>query len=157
MTLQYFTLIHTLISLVGIASGFGVISGLIAARVFPRWTAIFLATTIATSLTGYFFPFNGITPAIVVGISSLFALAVACYALYFRRLNGAWRKAFDITAVLSLYLNVFVLFAQLFQKMPALKELAPTQTEPPFAITQGIVFVVFVFLGTVAMRKMHIH
>lgn len=152
MLLQYFTLIHILISLVGIASGFGTISGLLAAKVFPRWAAVFLATTAATGLTGFFFPFNGVTPAIVVSIISLLLLALAGYALYLRQLAGAWRKAFVITAVMSLYFNVFVLVVQLFQKMPALVAIAPTQSEPPFAITQALVLVIFVALGIVTLK-----
>lgn len=153
MTLQYFTLVHILISLVGIASGFGAISGLLAAKLFPRWTAVFLATTAATSVTGFFFPFHGFTPALAVGIISLLLLAVASYALFFRLLKGAWRKTFVITAMLSLYLNFFVLVVQLFQKIPALVEIAPGQTEPPFAITQVVVLAVFVLLGVLAVRR----
>jgi len=149
MALQYFTLVHVLISLVGIASGFGALSGLLAAKLFPRWTAVFLATTVATSVTGFFFPFRGFTPAIAVGLISLVVLAVANYALYFRRLAGAWRKAFVISTLIALYLHVFVLVVQLFQKMPALLEIAPTQTEPPFAITQAVVLVVFILLGII--------
>lgn len=150
MALQYFTLVHILISLVGIASGFGVLSGLLTGKLFPRWTAVFLATTTATSVTGYFFPFHGITPAIVVGGLSLLALAAASYALYGRNLAGVWRKAFVIGAVISLYFNFFVLVAQLFQKTPALVDLAPTQSEPPFAITQAVVLGVFIWVGIIA-------
>lgn len=153
MTIQVFTLIHILISLIGIAAGFGVLAGLLAAKLFPRWTAAFLATTIATSVTGFFFPIHGITPGIVVGIISLIALAVAVYALYLRRLAGGWRKTFVITTVLSLYLNVFVLIAQLFQKMPVLKELAPQQTEPAFTLTQAFVLAAFVWLGVLAVKR----
>jgi hypothetical protein len=103
--------------------------------------------------TGVFFPFRGVTPAFAVGLISLLALAVANYTLYFRRLAGAWRKAFVISAVIALYLNVFVLVVQLFQKMPALMERAPTQAEPPFAITQAIVLVVFISLGISATSR----
>ena len=157
MTLQYFTLVHILISLVGIAAGFGTMSGLLAAKLFPRWAAIFLAMTVATSVTGFFFPFRGVTPGIVVGIVSLVALAVATCALYLWRLAGVWRTIFVITTVLSLYLNVFVLIAQLFQKTPALMELAPGQTGPPFAITQAVVLVAFVALGARAVKNFGIH
>jgi hypothetical protein len=153
MALQYFTLVHILISLAGIASGFGALSGQLAGKLFPCWTAVFLVTTVATSVTGFFFPFRGLTPAFAVGLVSLLALAVANYALYFQRLAGSWRTAFVISALLALYLNVFVLVAQLFQKMPALMEIAPTQTEPPFAITQAIVLVVFILLGIIAMSR----
>jgi hypothetical protein len=153
MTLQYFTLVHILISLVGICAGFGVLAGLIAGNLFPRWTVIFLATTVATSVTGFFFPFNGFTPALGVGIVSLVALGAAIYGLYFQRLSGVWRKVFVIGSVLAQYLNFFVLIVQLFQKMPVLFELAPTQKEPPFAITQGTVLVVFVWLYIAAVKK----
>ena len=153
MALQYFTLIHIAISIAGIASGFGLLAGLVAGRLFPRWAVVFLATTIATSVTGFFFPYHGVTPGIVVGVVSLVALAVACYALYVRRLNGLWRKAFVITAVLSLYLNVFVLVVQTFQKNPALVEIAPEQSGPAIAITQVIVLGVFIWLGWIAVRR----
>ena len=153
MALPYFTLVHILISLVGIASGFGVLSGLLAAKLFPRWTAVFLATTAATSVTGFFFPFQGITPGIVVGVLALLALAAASYALYVRHLAGVWRKAFVIGAVLSLYFNCFVLVAQHFQKVPALSAIAPTPATPPFAITQAGVLLVFIWLGTIAMNR----
>jgi hypothetical protein len=153
MALQYFTLVHILISLAGIASGFGVVSGLLAGKLLSRWTAFFLATTTATSVTGFFFPFHGFTPAIAVGIISVLALAAAAYALYARRLEGAWRGVFVASAVLSLYFNFFVLVVQLFQRVPALVELAPTQTEPPFATTQAIVLIAFIVLGIVAVRR----
>jgi hypothetical protein len=153
MALQYFTLVHIVISLAGITSGFGVVSGLLAAKLFSRWTAIFLATTTATSVTGFFFPFRGFTPAIAVGIISLLTLAAASYALYARRLQGAWRRVFVVGSVLSLYLNFFVLVVQLFQKTPALVEMAPTQTELPFAATQAVVLIAFISLGVAAVRR----
>ena len=153
MALQYFTLIHVLISIAGIAAGFGLLAGLVAGKLFPRWAVVFLAATIATSVTGFFFPFHGVTPGIAVGVISLLALTVACYALYVRRLNGVWRRAFVITAVLSLYLNAFVLVVQTFQKNPALVEIAPELTAPPLAITQAAVLGVFVWLGTIAVRR----
>jgi hypothetical protein len=156
MGVQNLTLFHVFISLVGIASGFGVMAGLIAGQHLPRWTAVFLVTTIITSVTGFFFPFNGITPGIVVGIISLIALAVACYALYVHRLGGRWRIAYVVTAVMALYFNVFVLVVQLFQKVPALAELAPHQNEPPFAVTQAIVLIIFVTLGITAVKKYRI-
>jgi hypothetical protein len=153
MALQYFTLVHILISLVGIASGFGVLSGLMAGKLFRRWTAVFLATTAATSVTGFFFPFNGLTPGIAVGVLSLVALAVAYYALYGRRPERSWRRVFVISAVLSLYFNFFVLVVQFFQKTPALVEIAPTLTEAPFATTQGVVLIAFVVLAIAAVRR----
>src|SRR5262249_13826919 len=106
-----------------------------------------------TSATGFIFPYQGVTPGIVVGVVSLFVLAVACYALYVRRLDGLWRRVFVVTAVLSLYFNVFVLVVQTFQKNPALVEVAPAQSGPPFAMTQAAVLGVFVWLGIMAFRR----
>lgn len=153
MESPYFNLIHVIISLVGIMAGFGALSGMLAATLYPRWTALFLAFTVATSATGFFFPFRGFTPALAVGVLSLVVLAVAIYALYVRRLSGAWRTAYVITALTALYLNVFVLIVQLFQKMPVLKALAPNQSEPPFAVTQAIVLIVFLVLGFFATTR----
>lgn len=153
MTLQYFTLVHILISLVGIAAGFGVLAGLLAGNLLRGWTTVFLVSTIATSVTGFCFPFHGFTPGIAVGILSLITLAVASYALYGGRLAGAWRATFVVTAMVSLYFNFFVLVVQLFQKVPALAELAPKQNEPPFAITQGLVLLTFIALTIMARRK----
>lgn len=156
MEMPYFTLIHVIISLVGITSGFGVLSGMLAATHYPRWTALFLASTVATGVTGFFFPFRGFTPAIGVGILSLAVLAAALYALYVRHLSGAWRKTYVINALIALYLNVFVLLAQLFQKLPVLKALAPTQSELPFALTQGVVLLVFILLGFAASSRFRV-
>ena len=124
--------------------------GLLAGQKLNRWTALFLISTVVTSVTGFFFPFQGVTPAIVVGIISLALLAVAIVARYARHLAGAWRWIYVVTAMISLYLNVFVLVVQLFQKVPALKALAPTQSEPPFAVTQLVVLALFVLLTIIA-------
>jgi hypothetical protein len=153
MGLAIFTLIHILISLAGIVSGLVVLGGWLAAKHYQGWTTFFLVTTVMTSLTGFFFPFRGFTPAYGVGILSLLILVAAIYALYVRRLSGVWRKVYVITAATALYLNFFVLVAQLFQKTPALKELAPTQTEPPFAISQGLTLLLFVAMGIAAVRQ----
>ena len=127
--------------------------GLLAGQKLNRWTALFLISTVVTSVTGFFFPFQGVTPAIVVGIISLALLAVAIVARYARHLAGAWRWIYVVTAMISLYLNVFVLVVQLFQKVPALKALAPTQSEPPFAVTQLVVLALFVLLTIIAAIK----
>jgi len=148
--LSPFTKLHVVISLIGIVSGLVVMFGLLVGRRLNAWTALFLITTVLTSLTGFFFPFHGVTPAIVVGIISLIVLAVAIVARYARRLAGAWRWIYVVTAMISLYLNVFVLIVQLFQKVPALKALAPTQSEPPFAVTQLVVLALFVLLTIIA-------
>jgi hypothetical protein len=126
---------------------------MLASKRLEAWTKFFLATTILTSVTGFFFPFRRVTPAMVVGAISLAALALAIFARYTRKLAGHWRKTYVITAILALYLNVFVLVVQSFMKIPALKELAPTQSEPPFKIAQLIVLVIFIVLGVAAAIK----
>jgi hypothetical protein len=148
-----FTLVHVGLSLVGIVSGFVVVFGLIAGKRLAGWTPVFLATTVLTSVTGFFFPFHRLLPSHIVGIVSLVVLAVALFALYVRRLTGPWRRLYAISAVLALYLNFFVLIVQLFRKVPALKVLAPTQSEPPFQITQLITFVLFAVLTVFAAIK----
>ena len=150
------TKIHVVISLIGILTGVVVLIGLIGGRRFNRWTAWFLVTTVATSVTGFFFPFRGVTAAIIVGIISLVLLAVAIFARYFRRFVGAWRWVYVVTAMIALYLNVFVLIVQLFQKVPSLKALAPTQTEPPFLVAQLSTLFIFVLLtiaATIRFRR----
>ena len=145
-----FTKIHVVISLIGILTGLVVLIGLISGRRFNGWTAWFLVTTVATSATGFFFPFHGVTPAFIVGIISLFLLAVAIFARYFRRLVGSWRSIYVVSAMIALYLNVFALIAQLFQKVPFLKAMAPTQTEPPFLVAQISTLLIFVLLTIAA-------
>ena len=151
------TLVHVLISLVGIVSGFVVVFGLLAAKRLDGWTAIFLITTVLTSVTGFlFFPIHKLMPSHIVGTISLIVLAVALYARYVRQLAGPWRWTYVVTATLALYFNVFVLVVQSFLKVPALKALAPTQTEPPFAIAQGLVLLLFLVLGTFAVKRFRI-
>jgi hypothetical protein len=150
MILHVYTVIHTLISLVGIFTGLVVLFGLLVGKRLDGWTKWFLITTVATSVTGFFFPFHGFTPAIGVGIISLLVLAVAIYARYPYRLAGPWRWIYVVTAVIALYLNVFVAVVQAFEKVPAMKVMAPTQTEPPFKLTQLVVLALFVVLGIVA-------
>jgi hypothetical protein len=148
--LEIFTLVHVLISLAGIFSGFVVLFGLLTGKRLDGWTAVFLATTVATSVTGFFFPFHGFTPAIGLGIISLVVLALAIYARHARHLAGAWRRVYVISAVAALYFNVFVAVVQAFQKVPALHALAPTQTEPAFKIAQLAVLALFVVLAIAA-------
>ena len=150
ISLSTFTTIHVVISLVGIASGVVVLWGLLASRPLEGWTAVFLGTTLATSLTGFGFPFHEFLPSHAVGILSLAVLAVAIVARYVRHLARGWRSAYVITAVMALYFNVFVLVVQLFLKVPALHALAPAGSEPPFLIVQGLVLIVFVWLGYLA-------
>ena len=148
-----FTLLHVAISLGAIASGFVVVFGLVASKTCPRMTAVFLWMTLATTVTGFMFPFHGVTPAFVTGIVSLVVLAPVFYAWYGTRLTGPWRAIHVIGAILSLYLNFFVLIVQSFLKISALHDLAPTQKEPPFAVAQGLAFVLFLVLGTLATLK----
>jgi hypothetical protein len=147
-----YLLIHVLISLVGIASGLVVLFGLIGGNRLDGMTAIFLITTVLTSVTGFFFPFHGVTPAINVGILSLVLLAVAIAARYALHLAGAWRTTYVITAMIAQYFNCFVLVAQSFEKIPALHALAPTQKEPPFAIAQGLLLLAFIVLIVYAVK-----
>ena len=151
--LKTFTLIHVFISLLAIGSGFVVMFGLIAGKRLDAWTVFFLATTIATSVTGFGFPITQVTPGIVLGVISLLVLAIAVFARYGRHLAGAWRLVYVITAVIAFYLNFFVLIVQSFQKVPALKDLAPTQSEPPFAVAQLIALVAFIVLGIIAAKR----
>jgi hypothetical protein len=155
MSTAAFTLFHVALSLAGIAAGLLVIFAMITDRLLPVWTALFLAMTVATSVTGFMFPVDGLDPPRIVGIISLVVLAVALFALYGRRLAGAWRPVYVVTAVLALYLNVFVAVVQSFQKIPLLRVLAPTQSEPPFLVTQFVVLVLFAAAGAVAALRFH--
>lgn len=152
LSTQTFTIIHVIISLLAIASGILVLVGMLRSNQMPGWTAFFLLTTILTSVTGFLFPIRG-TPAIGTGTVSLVLLGLALYGLYGKHLAGAWRWIYVATAVASLYLNVLVLIVQSFQKVPALKPLAPTQSEPPFLIAQVIALFAFVVLGTIAALR----
>ena len=140
-----FTVVHVIISLVGILSGLLVLCGLLTANRMSGWTMLFLVTTAATSVTGFFFPFHGITPAIILGIISLIVLTPTIVGLYAFHLAGSWRWIYIVGAVVALYFNVFVLVVQSFLKVPALHALAPKGSEPPFAIAQGIVYYCFSF------------
>src|ERR1700730_1468667 len=153
MILTAYTLFHVIISLLGIFSGLIVVFVLLTGKRLDGWTKFFLVTTVATSVTGFFFPVNHFMPSHGVGILSILVLAVAIYALYSRHLAGAWRKIYVIGATIALYLNVFVGIVQSFQKIPALKALAPTQAEPPFKFTQLTVLVVFAVVAIVAAIK----
>jgi len=153
LSIENFTILHTAISLIAIASGLVVLAGMLRARRLPGWTAVFLVTTILTSVTGFMFPINGLTPAIVFGLISIVILVIALAALYLKHLSGAWRWIYVTTALVALYLNVFVLIVQSFQKLPALQKLAPTQSEPPFLIAQAVALIAFLILGAMAARK----
>ncbi|WPO41197.1 hypothetical protein [Tardiphaga sp. 42S5] len=155
MSLATFTLLHVVVSLIGIVAGLVAMVGLLKSKPMPGWTGLFLLTTILTSVTGFFFPVEKLLPSHVIGIISLVLLAVACLALYGQKLAGPWRWIYVLTAMISLYLNVFVLVIQSFLKVPPLHALAPSvpPSEPPFAIVQGIVLVFFVVTTFLAIRK----
>src|SRR6266567_6204967 len=153
MILQIYTIIHTLISLIAIFTGIVVVFGMFAGAQLNGWTKWFLITAVATTLTGFFFPFHGFTPAIGLGIISLPFLALTIYARYPKRLGGAWRWIYAIGAVICLYFNLFVLVVQLFEKVPALHAMAPTQTESPFKLTQLVVLIVSTVLAIVAVIR----
>jgi hypothetical protein len=147
-----FTLIHVVLSLLGIFAGLVVVGGLIAGKRLDGWLGLFLVTTILTNVTGFGFAFRTLLPSHILGGLSLLLLPVTIAARYWKHLMGAWRKVFVVTTVLALYFNVFVLLVQLFQKTPALIVLAPTQKEPPFLVTQLIVLALFVWMGRAAVR-----
>ena len=154
MHMNILTHLHVVISLAAIVFGFIAMGGFLAGRNLAGWTALFLWTTIATSVTGFiFFPLQPFRPAHAVGILSLIVLALAAHALYIRHLAGAARKTFLICSIISLYFNVFVGVVQTFEKVPSLKAITPTQTEPPFAIVQLIVLILFIVLGVQAVKS----
>jgi hypothetical protein len=150
-----FTFVHVALSLIGIFTGLVVVAGMLKSNRLAGWTLVFLATTVATSVTGFGFHREQLLPSHIVGIISLVLLAVAILALYVFALRRSWRWVYVVTAVMSLYLNVFVLVVQAFLKVPALHALAPNGSEPPFAIAQGIVLLAFIAIGVAAVRKFH--
>ena len=147
--------IHVALSVVGIVSGLVVLYGLLSGNALGGWTALFLATTILTSATGFPLAPFGFDPPRAVGILSLILLAIAVGAYYLFHLAGAWRWIYVVTAMAALYLNCFVLVIQGFLKVPALHDLAPTQSEPPFLIAQSAVLIIFIAFGLLALRKFH--
>ena len=147
------TFFHVLLSLIGIFAGFIAVFGMIGGKRLDGWTSLFLVTTALTSITGFFFPFHGLTPGYYVGAISLVVLAVVIPARYVKHLADAWRKIYAVTASIALYLNVFVLIAQLFMKVPSLHALAPTGSEPPFLISQVVVMAIFIVLTIAAAIK----
>jgi len=149
------TFVHVVVSLIGIGSGLVVAFGLLGSKRLDGWTAVFLTTTVATSVTGFGFPFVKFLPSHGVGIVSLIVLAIVILARYGKHLAGPWRWTYAAGAVVALYLNVFVLVVQLFRKVPALQAMAPTQSEPPFQVTQLAVLAVFVVVGVAAVKRFH--
>jgi hypothetical protein len=153
MTIGTFTFLHVLVSLVGIGSGFVVMSGLLNGRDRAVWTAVFLSTTVVTSVSGFGFPVDHLLPSHVVGIASLVVLTVAIVARYALHLRGAWRWIYVVGAAGALYLNVFVGVVQAFLKVSVLHAMAPQQTEPPFLVAQLVVLAAFIALTIVAARR----
>jgi hypothetical protein len=155
MSLSTFTTVHVIISLIGIVSGLIALFGMLGSKRLNGLTALFLLTTVLTSVTGFMFPFTHLTPGHVVGIISLVVLAIAILARYSFHMAGSWRRIYVVTAAIALYLNVFVLVVQSFEKVPALHALAPTQTEGPFKMAQLAVLVLFIVLTVIAVKKFH--
>jgi hypothetical protein len=153
MSLATYTLIHVIISLIGIGSGLIVLFGMFGGKRLNGMTVLFLAATVLTSLTGFGFPIEHVTPGIILGVLSLIVLAIAIPARYTFRMSGKWRSIYVIAAVIALYFNCFVLIAQSFLKIPSLHALAPTGHEPPFAIAQGVLLALFIVAGIRAVKK----
>lgn len=151
-SLPVFTLLHVLISVIGIVAGLVAVGGFIAGVRLGGWIALFLLTTVLTSASGYGFAFTTLLPSHIVGAISLVVLAIALIAFYGKRLAGGWRATFVITSVVALYLNTFVLMAQLLQKVPAIATIAPGPNAPAFAATQGFVLVLFIVIGWLGVR-----
>lgn len=150
-----FTVIHVVLSVVAICAGLVVVGGMLAGQRLDGWTGLFLVTTVLTNVTGFGFPFVVFMASHGVGIVSLIILPVMIAARYWKQLAGAWRGVYVVGTVLVLYLNVFVLLVQLFRRVPALLVSAPTQTEPPFVVTQLAVLALFIWLGVAAFRRFH--
>lgn len=153
LSIHSFTIVHVAITLVAIVSGLVVLVGMLGAHGLPALTALFLITTVLTSVTGFMFPLSGFTPAVATGVISIVALAIALVALYVKRLSGSWRWIYVTSALAALYFNVFVLIVQSFEKLQALHALAPTQTGLPFLVAQGVTLMAFLVLGTMAVMR----
>ena len=155
LPIETFTQAHVALSLIGIVTGLAALAGMLGAR-RPGWiTHVFLGTTLLTTLTGFLFPITAFTPALGTEIVSMLLLVPALAGLYVFGLAGAWRWIYAVTAIAALYLNCFVLVVQAFQKVPALSALAPTQSEPPFLIAQGVLLLAFVVAGFAAVWRFH--
>jgi hypothetical protein len=153
MSITTFTVVHVVISLIAIAAGAIACARMLEGRPLATWSSVFLLFTVLTTVTGFLFPITVFTPAISVGIVSAVALALALAALHVGRLAGAWRWIYVASALFAFYLNVFVLVVQSFQKIGILNRFAPTGSEPPFAVVQGIVLLGFILLGFLVLRR----
>jgi hypothetical protein len=154
MSVATFTLLHVLISLVGIVAGAAALGEMIAGRRLGLWNTVFLIATAATSITGFFFHSASFGPPHVIGVISIVVLSIALFAFKVRDLAGIWRPIYAVAATVALYLNAFVGVVQAFQKLSALKELAPTQTEPPFLVAQSLLLIAFAIVGFVAVKRL---
>ncbi len=152
LDLTAFAWFHTILSLIAIVAGFPAMAGLKRGGVTPMWTELFLATAVATNVTGFMFPLHQILPSHIIGGLSLVVLALALVALYQQKLAGSWRTVYAVNVVIAQYFLIFVLIAQAFNKVFALQRLAPTQSEPPFAIAQAILLAAFVYVGWQAVK-----
>jgi hypothetical protein len=153
LSLAQFTFQHVVLSLLGIAAGFFMMFGFLTSRQLRMMTALFFLATAGTSLSGFLFPNKTVTPAIVLGVLSIIALALALFAQNVKKLTGAWRAVYVISVCAAFYFNFFVLIAQLFAKVPALKAIAPAPTSPAFGIAQLALLAIFVLLTTRAVKK----
>lgn len=155
LSLPVFALLHVIISLLGIFAGLVVVGGFMSGKLLRGWAGLFIWTTILTNATGFLFPFAKLLPSHILGGISLVLFPFVLFALYGKHLQGGWRKVFVILSVVTLYFNCFVLVVQLFSKFPLLIATAPTQKEPPFAITHLIVLVIFIWLGRASLKGFH--
>jgi hypothetical protein len=155
MPLHTFTQFHVGLSLIGILAGLIVLLGMLTSKLLNAVTALFFITTVLTSLTGFLYPFHGITPGIVIGILSMVLLVTAILARYAYHFAGAWRWIYVVCSIIALWFNVFIFIVQSFEKIPAIHALAPTQTESPFKIAQLVVLLTFIVLGIRAVKKFH--
>jgi hypothetical protein len=155
LSLVQFTFLHVFLSIVGLGAGVFIVFGLITSRRLRILTDLFMVTNVLTDVTGFLFPNDKLTPGIVVGFLSTIALIVALLALYIKKLQGSSRGAYVVSVCIAFYLNVFVLFAQLFGKVAVLKALAPTPSSPAFLVTQAIVLVIFIVITVSSFKKFH--
>jgi hypothetical protein len=153
MSLATYTVIHVAISLIGIGTGLIVLFGLLSGKLLSPWNGIFLLFTVLTSVTGFLYPYEKVTPGIILGILSMIVLAIALLALYAFHLKGIWRTTYVVSAMIALYFNCFVLIAQSFMKVPFLHALAPTGTEAPFKIAQTLLLILTVALIVMAAKR----
>ena len=155
LSLDTFTFLHVVLSLIGVMTGLILVALMLSNAPIAGWNAFFLISTVLTSVTGFFLPSDAFGLAHILGLVSLIALAIALFAVYGRRLSGAWRPIYVGGVVLALYLNVFVAIAQSFQKFAYLHQFAPTGSEPALAVTQTCVLILFLILGIAALRRYH--